>query len=59
MIRQGDIYAYTDPLIPPHPVVVVSREELNRGDRVLAAIVTSAKFAVRAALPNCVAVKAG
>ena len=40
-------------------MVVVSREELNRGDRVVAAIITSAKFAVRSKLANCVALKAG
>ena len=40
-------------------MVVVSREELNRGDRVVAAVITSAKFAVRAKLANCVPLKAG
>ncbi len=59
MIRQGEIYLYSDPSIPPHPVVVVSREELNRGDRVVAAIITSAKFAVRSQLANCVVLTAG
>ena len=59
MIEQGEIYLYTDPSIPPHPVVVVSREELNRGDRVVAAIITSAKFAVRSTFANCVVLKAG
>jgi mRNA-degrading endonuclease toxin of MazEF toxin-antitoxin module len=59
MIEQGEIYLYSDPSIPPHPVVVVSREELNRGDRVVAAIITSAKFAVRSTLANCVVLKAG
>jgi mRNA-degrading endonuclease toxin of MazEF toxin-antitoxin module len=59
MIRQGELYHYSDALIPPHPVVVVSREELNRGDRVLAAIVTSAKYTIRVTLPNCVPIRAG
>lgn len=59
MIEQGEIYSYTDPSIPPHPVVVVSREALNRGDRVVAAILTSAKYAIRSKLPNCVPLKAG
>ena len=59
MIRQGEIYFYSDPRIPPHPVVVVSREELNRGDRVVAAIITSARLAVRSSLANCVPIKAG
>lgn len=59
MLRQGEIYFYTDARIPPHPVVVVSREELNRGDRVVAAIITSARFALRSTLPNCVPLPAG
>jgi mRNA-degrading endonuclease toxin of MazEF toxin-antitoxin module len=59
MIRQGEIYFYSDPRIPLHPGVVVSREELNRGDRVVVAIVTSSRFAVRSNLPNCVPIKAG
>jgi len=59
MIHQGEIYLYSDPQIPPHPLVVLSREELNRGDRVVAAIITSAKFAARSKLANCVVLKAG
>ena len=59
MIQQGEIYDYSDPSIPPHPVVVLSREELNRGDRVVAAIITSKKFAARSKLANCVVLKAG
>jgi mRNA-degrading endonuclease toxin of MazEF toxin-antitoxin module len=43
----------------PHPVVVVSREELNRGDYVVAVVFTSARFAVRSQLPNCVPFRAG
>jgi mRNA-degrading endonuclease toxin of MazEF toxin-antitoxin module len=59
MIQQGEIYEFSDPNIPPHPVVVLSREELNRGDRVVAAIITSKKFAARSKLANCVVLKAG
>jgi mRNA-degrading endonuclease toxin of MazEF toxin-antitoxin module len=59
MIEPGGIYMYTDPGIPPHPVVVASREDLNRGDPVVAAIITSAKFATRSKLPNCVPLHAG
>jgi mRNA-degrading endonuclease toxin of MazEF toxin-antitoxin module len=43
----------------PHPVIVVSREELNRGDRVVAVLCTSQKFAVRSTLPHCVPFQAG
>lgn len=59
MIEPGGIYGYDDPRIAPHPVVVLSREDLNRGGRVVAAIITSTKFAARAALANCVALRAG
>ena len=37
-----------------HPVIVVSREELNRGRYALVVVCTSARFAVRRTLPNCV-----
>ena len=43
----------------PHPVIVVSREELNRGDRLVVVLCTSQKFAVRSTLPHCVPFKAG
>jgi mRNA-degrading endonuclease toxin of MazEF toxin-antitoxin module len=43
----------------PHPVIVVSREDLNRGDRVVAVLCTSQKFALRSALPHCVPFQAG
>jgi mRNA-degrading endonuclease toxin of MazEF toxin-antitoxin module len=40
-------------------VIVVSREELNRGRYVVAVMITSAKFDVRATLPNCLPLRAG
>jgi mRNA-degrading endonuclease toxin of MazEF toxin-antitoxin module len=43
----------------PHPVIVVSREELNRGRYAVAVVCTSARFAVRSKLSNCVPFKAG
>jgi mRNA-degrading endonuclease toxin of MazEF toxin-antitoxin module len=43
----------------PHPVIVVSREELNRGRYALVVVCTSARFAVRSKLPNCVPFRAG
>jgi len=59
MINQGEIYlADLDPTVP-HPVIVVSREEFNRGDRVVAELCTSSKFAVRSKLPNGVPIRAG
>jgi mRNA-degrading endonuclease toxin of MazEF toxin-antitoxin module len=38
---------------------VVSREELNRGDRVVAVLCTSQKYALRSTLPYCVPFRAG
>ena len=43
----------------PHPVIVVSREELNRGRYALTVVCTSARFAVRSKLSNCVPFQAG
>ena len=43
----------------PHPIIVVSREELNLGDRVVAVLCTSQKFSVRSTLAHCVPFKAG
>jgi mRNA-degrading endonuclease toxin of MazEF toxin-antitoxin module len=43
----------------PHPVIVVSREELNRGRYALVVVCTSARFALRRTLPNCVPFQAG
>jgi mRNA-degrading endonuclease toxin of MazEF toxin-antitoxin module len=40
-------------------VIVVSREELNRGDKVVVVLCTSQKFASRSTLPNCVPFQAG
>src|SRR5438067_2480982 len=59
MIQPGEIcMADLDDTVP-HPVVVVSREELNRGRTVMAVLITSARFAVRSTLPNCVPFRAG
>ena len=41
------------------PAIIVSREELNRGWYVVAVLCTSAHYAVRSTLPNCVAFRAG
>ena len=43
----------------PHPVIVVSRENLNRGNYALVVVCTSARFAVRSTLPNWVPFRAG
>jgi mRNA-degrading endonuclease toxin of MazEF toxin-antitoxin module len=58
MIRPGEVYmADTD--AGKRPVIVVSREELNRGNWVVAVLVTSTHFATRSKRPHCVAFAAG
>ena len=59
MIRPGEIYMADFGPAGPHPVIVVSREELNRGRYALAVVCTSARFAVRSKLSNCVPFQAG
>ncbi len=59
MIQPGEIYMADVPPGQQHRVVVVSREELNRGKYIITALITSQKFAVRSTLANCVALKAG
>jgi|SRR5579862_6155401 len=58
-MNPGEIYQAYIPDAGPHFIVIVSREELNRGKKVLAALITSAKFAVRSTFANCVVLKAG
>ena len=50
----GEIYMADLGEATRHPVIVVSREELNRGDRVVAVLCTSQKFAIRSTLAHCV-----
>jgi len=59
MIQPGEIYMAGFGPAGPHPVIVVSREELNRGHYVLAVVCTSARFATRSKLANCVPFQAG
>ena len=59
MIRPGEIYMADFAEAGPHPVIILSREELNRGRYALVAVCTSARFAVRSQLPNCVPFRAG
>jgi mRNA-degrading endonuclease toxin of MazEF toxin-antitoxin module len=54
VIRPGEIYVADFDEAGPHPVIVVSRETLNRGRYVLAVVCTSARFPLRSTLPNCV-----
>lgn len=58
MIRPGELYmADTD--AGRRPVIVVSREELNRGNWIVAVLVTSTNFATRSQMPHCVPFAAG
>ena len=59
MIQPGEVYMADFGPAGPHPVIVVSREELNRGRYALAVVCTSARFAVRSKLSNCVPFRAG
>ena len=58
-MRSGEIYTADFAEAGPHPVIVVSRESLNRGYYVLVVVCTSARFAARSGLPNCVPFRAG
>jgi mRNA-degrading endonuclease toxin of MazEF toxin-antitoxin module len=59
MIKPGEVYMADFAAGGRHPVIVVSREDLNRGRYVLAVVCTSARFSVRRSLPNCVPFQAG
>jgi mRNA-degrading endonuclease toxin of MazEF toxin-antitoxin module len=59
MIEPGEIYLADLDAAGRHSVIVVSREELNRGHYVLAVVCTSKRFALRRTLPNCVPFQAG
>ncbi len=58
-MKPGEIYLADLGEAAPHPVIVVSRESLNRGDRVVAVLVTSQKYALRSTLPHCIPFTAG
>jgi mRNA-degrading endonuclease toxin of MazEF toxin-antitoxin module len=58
-MEPGEIYLADLGEATRHPVIVVSREELNRGDRVVAVLRTSQKFAIRSRLAHCVPFPAG
>jgi mRNA-degrading endonuclease toxin of MazEF toxin-antitoxin module len=59
MIRPGEIYTADFEQAGPHPVIVISREALNRGRYALVVVCTSAAFSIRAKLPNCVPFRKG
>ncbi len=59
MIRSDEVYRADFEAMEPHPVVVVSREELNRGNWVAAVLITSKRFEERSKQPHCVPFRAG
>lgn len=58
-MEPGEIYIADFPEAGPHPVIVISREALNRGRYALVVVCTSSRFAVRSQLPGCVPFQAG
>lgn len=59
MIQPGEIYLADFEEGGRHPVIVVSRESLNRGRYALCVVCTSARYVQRRNLPNCVPFQAG
>ncbi len=59
MIQPGEFYLADFPGAGRHPVIIVSRELFNRGNYALVVVCTSARFAIRRTLPNCVPFQAG
>ncbi len=59
MIQQGEIYIADFPEAGVHPVIILSRESLNRGNYALVVVCTSARFSFRSTFPNCVPFRAG
>ena len=57
-IKPGEI-DLADTAVGNRPVIVVSREELNRGHWVVAVMMTSARFAFRSTVPHDVPFYAG
>lgn len=59
MMSPGEVYFAEVDDSGLHPAIVVSREELNRGDYVVCILCTSASFEQRRHHPNCVPFFAG
>ena len=59
MITQGEIYMADMEDVHPHPVLILSREALNRGRRVIVAFITSRKVVERSGYANCASLPAG
>lgn len=57
--KPGEIYGAYDPAGKLRPVIIVSREDLNRGNYVVAVPLTTRHYSSRSRLPNCVAFRKG
>jgi mRNA-degrading endonuclease toxin of MazEF toxin-antitoxin module len=57
-MKPGEIY-WADLAVGRRPIVIVSREGLNRGNYAVAVLCTTVHFTVRSTLPNCVPFRAG
>jgi mRNA-degrading endonuclease toxin of MazEF toxin-antitoxin module len=58
-MKPGEVYFVDLDAAGRRPGIVVSREDLNRGNYVVLVLCTSANFSVRSTLPNCVPFTAG
>src|SRR5690242_6872983 len=58
-MNPGEVYMADFDVAGRHPVIIVSREELNRGRYVLVVVCTSARYSLRKILPHCVPFQAG
>ncbi len=57
--KTGEIYGAYDPAGKKRPVIIVSREDLNQGNYVLAVPLTTQDWGCRCRLPHCVPFRAG
>jgi mRNA-degrading endonuclease toxin of MazEF toxin-antitoxin module len=57
-MEPGEIY-WADVGTGRRPVIVVSREDLNRGNYTVVVLCTTQRFAIRSKLPNCVSFDVG
>src|SRR6185312_13111514 len=57
-MEPGEIY-WIDLVTGRRPGIVVSREDLNRGNYVVMVLCTTSRFVQRSKLPNCVSFQAG
>ena len=51
-MEPGEVYIADFPEAGPHPVIVVSRENLNRGHYALVVVCTSSRFTARSQLSS-------